>query len=664
KERKLPSNVNPLDNKLSDPEERVRLSKVFENGLETPRGWVLPLQRQMQQGKASGSWMSGTWALRQDQLFLIPGDSPVGLRLPMESQPWVSKADYPYINNPDPTTIEASQPFPVLESKYQEYIQRALEHQVTRTRSKGDFGPNPQKLPPQNEEYLVDNDEQPVVRTALCVEPRAGKLFVFMPPLRDAEAYYDLIAAVEATAQALDLKVVIEGESPPFDPRIEVFKITPDPGVIEVNVHPSASWKELVERTFTIYDDARQCRLGTDKYMIDGRHTGTGGGNHIVMGGQTPTDSPFLRRPDLLRSMVGYWHQHPSLSYLFSGLFIGPTSQSPRVDEARNDSLYEMEIAFKEVDRVGPNPNYWMVDRIFRNLLIDVTGNTHRAEFCIDKLYSPDGSTGRLGLVELRSFEMPPHPRMSLAQQVLIRALIAGFWKQPYKAGKLTRWGTQLHDRWMLPHFVWQDFKEVLAELRDTGYAFSEDWFFAHLEFRFPFYGEFKYQEIRVELRNALEPWHVLGEHGTSGGTVRFVDSSVERMQIKAESFNADRYILTCNGRKIPMTATGTAGEYVAAVRYRAWQPPECLHPTIEVDTPLVIDLVDTWTLRSVAGCTYHVGHPGGRNYDAFPVNSYEAESRRLSRFQDIGHTPGPIETLPADEPNPEFPFTLDLRQF
>ena len=664
KERKLPSNVNPLDNKLNDPEERARLSKIFENGLETPRGWVLPLQRQMQQSKAGASWMSGSWALRQEQLFLIPGDSPVGLRLPMESQPWVSKTDYPYINNPDPTTIEAATPFPELEEKYNEYFQRALEHQVTRTRSKGDFGPNKQKIAKAGETTEIDGEDVPVVRTALCVEPRAGKLFVFMPPLKDAEAYYDLIAAIEATAKALDLKVVIEGENPPYDPRIEVFKITPDPGVIEVNVHPSATWKELVERTFDIYDDARECRLGTDKYMIDGRHTGTGGGNHIVMGGQSPADSPFLRRPDLLRSMVGYWHQHPSLSYLFSGLFVGPTSQSPRIDEARNDSLYEMEIAFKEVDRIGENPQYWMIDRIFRNLLIDITGNTHRAEFCIDKLYSPDGSTGRLGLVELRSFEMPPHARMSLAQQVLMRALIARFWKEPYKVSKLSRWGTTLHDRWMLPHFIWQDFKEVLAELNDAGFAFSQEWFFAHLEFRFPFYGEFKFQETRIELRNALEPWHVLGEHGSSGGTVRFVDSSVERMQIKAESFNADRYILTCNGRKIPMTSTGTEGEYVAAVRYRAWQPPECLHPTIPVDTPLVVDLVDTWTMRSVAGCTYHVGHPGGRNYDSFPVNSYEAESRRLSRFQPMGHTPGPIETLPADELNPEFPFTLDLRRF
>ncbi|MGB0371319.1 MAG: DUF2126 domain-containing protein [Opitutales bacterium] len=665
KERKLPSNVNPLDNKLNDPEERARVSQIFETGLETPRGWVLPLQRQRQeqQSKDRGSWMSGSWALRQTQLFLIPGDSPVGLRLPMESQPWVNQTDYPYINNPDPTTIPSHEPFPGMENKYSEYIQRALEYHTTKTRSKGDFGPNPQTLSTDSKQR-EDTSGIPVVRTALCVEPRAGKLFVFMPPLKAAEDYFELIAAIEATAKALDLKVVIEGENPPFDPRIEFFKITPDPGVIEVNVHPSSNWNELVERTFNIYDDARECRLGTDKYMIDGRHTGTGGGNHIVMGASAPVDSPFLRRPDLLRSMVAYWHHHPSLSYLFSGLFVGPTSQSPRIDEARNDSLYEMEIAFKEVDRVGPNPQFWMVDRIFRNLLIDSTGNTHRAEFCIDKLYSPDGSTGRLGLLELRSFEMPPHARMSLAQQVLIRALIAHFWKKPYSPKKLARWGTQLHDKWMLPEFIWQDFQEVLQDLNDAGYNFSELWYQAHLEFRFPFYGEFKYQETRIELRNALEPWHVLGEHGATGGTVRFVDSSVERMQVKATGFNADRYILTCNGRKIPMQATGTHGEFVAAVRYRAWQPPECLHPTIEVDTPIVIDLVDTWTMRSVAGCTYHVGHPGGRNYDSFPVNSYEAESRRLSRFQAMGHTPGPITELPADEPNPEFPHTLDMRRF
>ena len=664
KERKLPSNVDPLDSKLEDPEERTRLAEVFEKGLETPRGWVLPVQRQYQQSKPI--WVSGGWHLRQENLYLIPGDSPVGLRLPLESQPWVSTADYPYVVNPDPTTIDTS-PLPDFENRYKEYHQRALDYQLTQKRSKGDFGPQSQSLDSGSTEAAREQRApEPgesagwIVRTALCIEPKGGKLFVFMPPLPTAEDYFDLLNAIEATASALNMPIVLEGERPPFDPRVEHFKITPDPGVIEVNINPAGSWRELVERTTSIYEDARLCRLGTNKFMIDGRHTGTGGGNHIVMGGSQPANSPFLRRPDLLRSMVAYWHQHPSLSYLFSGLFIGPTSQAPRIDEARMDSLYEMEIAFKEVEQLGADPQFWMIDRIFRNLLIDVTGNTHRAEFCIDKLYSPDSSTGRLGLVELRGFEMPPHARMSLAQQLIIRGLIAKFWEKPFLPNRLTRWGNQLHDKWMLPHFIWKDFLEVINDLRSDGLEFETDWFFAHKEFRFPFYGEFHFEGIHVELRNALEPWHVMGEEGASGGTVRYVDSSVERLQVLADGINGDRYILTCNGKKIPMKPTGQGDQLVGGVRYRAWQPSQCLHPPIPVDTPLTLDLIDTWNGRSVAGCTYHVG----RNYDTFPVNSYEAESRRLSRFQPFGHSPGEAQEIPNEPALDEFPYTLDLRRF
>jgi uncharacterized protein (DUF2126 family) len=459
--------------------------------------------------------------------------------------------------------------------------------------------------------------------------------------------------------------VVLEGYLPPEDPRLKKLAVTPDPGVIEVNIHPARDWAELTANTRILYEHARSARLGTEKFMLDGRHTGTGGGNHVTVGGATPADSPLLRRPDLLRSLVTYWQNHPALSYLFSGMFIGPTSQAPRVDEARDDSLYELEIAFQEMERqqqAGEETlKPWLVDRLLRNLLVDLTGNTHRAEFSIDKLYSPDSATGRLGLLEFRAFEMPPHWQMSCVQLLLLRTLIARFWKRPYR-GRLTPWGTSLHDRFMLPHFIAEDMRDVVLDLQADGYALEFEWFAPFFEFRFPRYGTVVYQGISLELRQALEPWHVLGEEVKAGATARYVDSSIERMQLKVNHMTGNRFAVTCNGRPLPLAPTGVHGEYVAGVRYRAWQPPSALHPTIGVHTPLVFDLVDLWSGRSLGGCTYHVSHPGGRHYERFPVNANEAEARRMARFTPHGHTPDAM-SVRAERPSASFPLTLDLRR-
>ena len=566
-------------------------------GLGLPVAHVLPLLRHRRGGFRH--WRTSGWPLADGRVLLVPGDSPAGLRLPMASLPW-----------PD---------------------ERGLREGTS------------------------------IVRTAMVAEVRGGRLHLFLPPLEEAADWLELVGRLERVAVATGTPIVLEGYPPPSDPGLARLQVTPDPGVIEVNVPPVSNWPDLVRLRETVDREARASRLGAEKFEIDGRHGGTGGGDHLVLGGPTPADSPFLRRPDLLASLVSYWNNHPSLSYLFAGTFIGPTSQSPRVDEARHESLYELEIAIAELAAAGPDRPPWFVDRVFRNLLTDLTGNTHRAEFCIDKLFSPDSSSGQRGLLELRAFEMAPHVRMGLVSQLVVRALIAWMWREPFRGG-LVRWGTSLHDRFLLPHFLMRDLGDVLADLGRAGFAFEPRWFDALRDFRFPRLGEVVHDGVRLQLRAALEPWHVLGEQPIGGATSRLVDSSLERIEVSVSGMVEPRHVVACNGRRVPLVPTGVPGEFVAGVRYRAWQPPQCLHPTIPVHAPLVFDIVDLWSRRSVGGCTWHVSHPGGRSYETRPVNALESESRRASRFFASGHTPGPLEP-PVEEINPSYPCTLDLRR-
>ncbi|HVJ20815.1 MAG TPA: transglutaminase family protein [Polyangiaceae bacterium] len=636
RERRLPTNVDPFESHLEEEEERARLRKVFSNGLKHVVGYALPLRAETSLN-GDISWESGRWFLREERLYLLPGDSPMGYRLPLDSLPWASQEERGQVIERDPFA-----PRPELR-RGERVVQRPRARELSNAPVRGLSTPD-------------------VVRTALCVEARGGMLHVFMPPLGELEEYLELVTVLENCAGELGYPLRIEGYLPPRDPRLQLIQVTPDPGVIEVNIHPAENFGEVVDNTSVLYEEARLARLGTNKFMLDGRHSGTGGGNHVTIGGATADDSPLLRRPDLLRSIVSYWNNHPALSYLFSGLFIGPTSQAPRIDEARHDSLYELDLAFSALERSSQPAPPWLVDRLFRNLLIDVSGNTHRAELCMDKLYNPDAASGRQGILELRAFEMPPDARMSIAQQLLVRSLVAMFWREPYKK-PLVRWGSGLHDRFMLPHFVWEDICDVAGDLGRAGLGVESEWFRPHWEFRFPRYGKVAAGGLELELRQAAEPWHVLGEQGGQGGTARYVDSSVERVELVVRGLTETRQRVLCNGAELPMHPTGRSGEAVAGVRYKAWKPPNALHPTHLVDTPLVFDVFDTWSRRAVGGCTYHVAHPGGRSYDVYPKNSLEAESRRVGRFFPFG---GSLPENAADAPahrTRELPLTLDLRR-
>jgi uncharacterized protein (DUF2126 family)/transglutaminase-like putative cysteine protease len=608
---------DPTNGVLADRDARLAIIDALDAERGDPAGWALPLHR----SPGEVRWSTGRWQLRRGHVFLVAGDSPVGLRLPLGSLTWT----------PPEQDLEQS-------------LFRTVETLATDRTTR-----------------QIELTEPPPI-TALCVEVRKGHVHVFLPPLEELEHAAELVAMIEDAARTAGLQLIVEGYGLPKDTRAGHFVVAPDPGVIEVNIDPSSSWQELVDKTLTMAREAHEIGLRTEKFALDGTHTGTGGGSHITLGGPTPADSPLLRRPDLLRSLLTYWQHHPSLSYLFSGRFIGPTSQAPRIDEGRHESLYELEIAFAELERLstkGPAPP-WQVDRLFRHLLVDVSGNTHRAEFCIDKLFSPDTESGRLGVVELRGFEMPPHPRMALVQALLVRALVARLWSEPYVA-PLVRWGTDLHDRFLLPWSVEADIRSVVDDLVRHRIPFESAWFEPFLAFRFPVLGTLTVEEMTLELRAAIEPWHVLGEE-QAGATARYVDSSLERLQVRVDGLTEPRYAITCNGFEVPLLATDALGTYVGAVRYRAWQPASALHPTIAVHTPLTFDVIDRWSERSVGGCRYHVSHPGGLAYERLPASSKEAEARRASRFETTGHSPGPVQVTEVRRTG-EYPRTLDLRR-
>lgn len=600
---------------------------AFEPDAEHPHGFVLPLLTVEQGGQPV--WTSCPWKgfPTPGEIRLLPGTAAMGLRIPLMD-------------------------LPLPEDDFAIEVMPALS--------------DPPIRPPQRVTLAPPN----TIRLALTVEMRQGTLHVFLPPIASARSYVDLLTAIEATAESLDQPVVIEGYPPPHNQGIQGFQITPAPGVLEVSIHPAASWPDLVALHTALDAEAAACGLCCSKFAPDGRPLGTGGGAHITLGGHRPEMSPLLRRPDLLRSLVTYWQHHPSLSYLFAGQFIGPTSQAPRVDEAHHDVLYELEVAFLSLTPKRPVAPE-IVDALLRPLLTDVTGNTHRTALCVDKLFPVGNPRSQLGLLEFRGFEMPPHTGLRLVQMLLVRALVAWFWQHPFTQ-PLKRWGPALRDRWRLPHVLAQDFQAVLTDLAAAGYAFEAEWFDGFWEHRLPRYGQVSLVDNParfLELRAALEPWPVLGDADDSGAS-RPVDNSRERLQVRlvgavgsppeAESLST-RYTVLCNGHVVPMRSTGVPGEYVGGVRFRARSRPNSPPPLAKRHTPLTFDVIDTWQNKWVGGAVYHADDPDGVPYAPTVISPEEAQRRFAERFQ-----PRRRGAMPAQVPplvlHPETPYTLDLR--
>jgi len=611
---------------------------AFEQDATTtePAGYILPIRRRQPHGVLR--WSSQWWFPSEGSIVLSPGDSPIGYRIPTEAVPWTA-----------PDEVE----YPVADAPFADRVRLPIDK--PRRMELFDAKPEADPLPPVARS--LDGVHE-LIRPSLCAQIRDGRLHVSLPYAPILADYLDLVSAVEDTCSYLQLPVWVEGYAPAADPRLRSCSVTPDPGVLEINMPPAQNWEELEQINILLDHEARQNRLISEKFNFNGDCEATGGGSHIVIGGLTIADSPILRRPDLLRSMVAFWQNHPSLSYLFSGMYVGSTSQYPRVDETRMDALYELDVSFRHLPSTDCPP--YIVDGLFRNLLADMTGNTHRAEFCIDKLFPPVGLGLRLGLLELRAFEMQPNMHMGLLQMLLVRALVCAFWKAPFD-GTLIPWGAMLHDRFMLPHFVKQDFVEVLAHLRQSGFEFETGWFASHFDFRFPKLGSISADGVEVELRRALEPWNVLAEETASGRTVRSVDSSVERVQVKVSRLTPDsRYIVACNGRSVPLRPTAEPGVAVAGVRFRARRLSATMHPTIPVHSPLTFTLMDRRNGSSLGQCAYRIDPPEGREYKGRPVDADEALARRLERFEVID--PVVPVRMPEEEVNPIFPGTLDLR--
>ena len=569
----------PAAEDLRDPLRRRALAERLSAVAGEPAGYVLPLRWD----EVSACWRSGTWVLRRARLYLAPGDSPLGYRLPLDSLAAEEDADDPFVER---CQFEPRAPLPELHGE--------VSARLTQIDAVG-----AQVSPPADARSAAGA----APRTALCVQVRDAALHVFLPPVTHLEHYLELIAAIEAAAESLQVTVRLEGHEPPADHRLRRFTLDPDAGVLRLQLPETASWSEQVALLELAYEEAARLGLAAQRLLADGTRQPPGGGSAVILAGTTAADSPFLQRPHLLRSLIVYWQRHPSLSYFFATRMVGDGGRAPRPDEGRAETSYELGIA---LERIAPDARLppWFPDRILRHLLADPAGDMRRAEWRVDELYDPARASRRLGRVTLRAFETAAHAQLAALQSLLVMALVARFVRVP-DGRELVPWGAALHGRFLLPQPLWQDLDEVLRELAAVDLPLPLEWFAPFLELHFPVLGTVQIGAITLELRVAHESCPVLAEEATSAGVVRFVDSANERAQVRVTGLAPGRYVLACNGRRVPMQPGGAHDELIAGVRYKTANPQATLHPTTPVLTALVFDLIDTWSGRAVGGCTY-----------------------------------------------------------
>jgi uncharacterized protein (DUF2126 family)/transglutaminase-like putative cysteine protease len=649
---RMPFAYVPSAEELGDPERRRALAERLSLCRGEPVGYALPIRWD----HSAGHWTSGAWRFRRDALYLMPGASPMGYRLPLDSL--VSDEEVSLESQAERCQFEAR---PLLADIYGEVSARLSAVGAAQPVVElADTGPNGERMP----------------RTALCVEVRRGRLYVFVPPVSHLEHYLELVAGIEAAAEALDVAVLLEGYEPPEDYRLRRLLLEPEAGVLRLTLPATQRWDEQLSLLEAAYQEAGRAGLRAERVMADGRRLPSGGGGQLTLGGTRPVDSPFLKRPQILRALIAYWQRHPSLSYFFAGRAIGPSGAAPRPDEGRDEALYELALALERLPQ-GESPAPWLTDRVLRHLLADPAGDIKRAEIRVDQLYAPERASLRLGRILISAFETAPEERIAALQSLLVLGLLGRFARHP-DSGQLRRWGAALHDRFMLPGVLWEDLRSVIDDLNAAGYPFQLDWFEPLLALRFPVLGKLQLGEITLQLRVAHEPWPLLAEEVTARGVARFIDVANERVQVRLAGLGPDRYVLVCNGQRVPLQGTGVHGEYLAGVRYKVSNPPATQHPTVAPVEALVFDLIDTWNGVAIGGCSYFpprpdvqgpvasapaapfAGEPLARALPPTPPLSVPPRSRG-GRFVPQGSKLGPMPPLAVRDER--YPYLLDLTQ-